>query len=149
MKIYLIRAKNDIPGLVGAVYAALPPVERGRLLGQLIKPLGLLSLAVIANGVFAKILFRSGTQAFQIPPDETRHVQINDVVALADFVQQVSTDALERVATMLVNSPAISGSVATALLVAMLIKQVKAAQKRRGIKHRLGERRRQEEPQAS
>ncbi len=141
MKLYLIRAKNDIPSLMGAVYAALPPAERGRMLGQLIKPLGLLSLAAIANGVFAKILFRNGQQALQIAPDETRHVQVSDVVALADFVQQVSTDALERVATMLANSPAISSSVAVAVLVALLIKQLSKLQQLRGLKQRLGERR--------
>ena len=42
-----------IPELVAAVYEAAPAVERGRLLEELLRPLGVLSLVAVAGGVFA------------------------------------------------------------------------------------------------
>ena len=49
-----------ISQLVGQVYEIAPPAERSRLLEHLLKPLGVLSLVAIANGIFASIRFRSG-----------------------------------------------------------------------------------------
>ncbi len=51
--------------LVGKVYASAPPQERSRLLAQLINPLGVLSLATIANGSFARLRLQGGAEGLQ------------------------------------------------------------------------------------
>lgn len=54
------RTTPSIPQLVGAAYGAAPPEVRARMLEHLMRPLGVLSLAAVARGAFAKIRFRSG-----------------------------------------------------------------------------------------
>ena len=46
--------------LVGQVYETAPNPERKRLVEHLMKPLGILSLAAVANGIFVKIRLRAG-----------------------------------------------------------------------------------------
>jgi hypothetical protein len=45
-------ADISIPPLVGKVYQSASVAERGRLLEQLLRPLGALPLLAMANGVF-------------------------------------------------------------------------------------------------
>jgi hypothetical protein len=87
---------GDLPGcqaseitvaqLVGQVYAAAPAPERGRLLEHLLKPLGVLALVAIADGIFAKIRFRGGWPDLHVRLDDVNRVQPGDVTALVDRV---------------------------------------------------------------
>ncbi|MDE2371949.1 MAG: hypothetical protein KGN16_23475 [Burkholderiales bacterium] len=110
-----------VPELVGAVYAEAPPAERQRLLDQLMRPLGLLSLAGIAGGVFAGFRLRAGAAlpAF----DDALPFGPADVVALADHAQQVSIESVDALAQMLSGSPLLSTSAAAALLLAVLVRR--------------------------
>ena len=47
-------ADDPVPQLVGQVFETAPAAERRRLLAYLIKPLSLLSLVAVANGMFAR-----------------------------------------------------------------------------------------------
>jgi hypothetical protein len=114
-------AEISIAELVGQVYEAAPATERTRLLEQLLRPLGVLALLAVADGVFAKIRFQSGWQQMQVRLEDVQRVQAGDVVALAERVQQVSTDALDGVARLLMASPMLAGSAAAALLLAALL----------------------------
>lgn len=67
--------------LVGQVYEAAPPAERGRLLEHLMRPLGVLAMVVIANGIFAKIRFRSGWPEAHVRLEDVNQVQAGDITA--------------------------------------------------------------------
>lgn len=114
-----------IPELVAQVYEAAPAVERGYLLEQLLRPLGVLSLVAIADGIFAKIRFRSGWQDLSVRLDDIQNVRAAHVIALVDHAQQVSVETVDGLAQMLVASPALSGTAAAAVLVALLLKRAR------------------------
>jgi hypothetical protein len=109
-----------IAHLVGEVYDAAPAAERCRLLEQLIRPLGVLSLVAVAGGVFAKLRFRAGWPELHLAPDDARDVSATAVTALAEYVQQVSVESVDGLAHWLSNSPVLAGSAAAALLATLL-----------------------------
>jgi hypothetical protein len=115
----------SIPQLVGEVYEAAPPAERSRLLAHLLKPLGILSLVAVANGIFAKIRFRSGWPDIQVPLEDAQNVQASDVISLVSHVQQVSVHAVDGLAGILAASPAMAGSTAAALLIMVLLQHAR------------------------
>jgi len=104
--------------LVGKVYQSAAPDDRGFLIRLLIQPLGLLSLLAVANGVFAKLRLQGGLSGLQTRLDD---VQVDDVVELASFAQQVSAQAMHSLAQWLSSSPALVSSAAAAILVKILL----------------------------
>lgn len=112
-----------IAQLVGQVYASAPPSVRSRLLEHLIKPLGVLSLAVVANGIFASIRYRGSWPDPKVRLEDLQSVQPRDVIALASYVQQVSVHAVDGLAQLLSSSPMMSGSAAASLLVTLLLQR--------------------------
>jgi hypothetical protein len=112
--------------LVGKVYDDSPPGERGRLIEGLLRPLGVLSLAAVANGVFAKMRFRGGPHGVVVRPEDVQNVRSADVVALADHVQQAGVDAIDRLGPALMTSPVAAASAAAALLVAILVQRMRS-----------------------
>lgn len=96
---------------------------RTRLVEHLLRPLGVLSLVAVANGIFAKIRFRSEWQHLQDRAEDAQNVRASDVIALADHVQQVSVDAVNGLAQMLAASPVMAGSAAAAVLVTVLMQR--------------------------
>lgn len=114
-----------IAHLVGQVYESAAPAERSRLLGQLLKPLGLLSLVVVANGIFAEIRFRSGWADLHVKPEDAQNVKSTDVVALVNYVQQVSVQAVDGLADILAASPVVTSSAAAGLLVTLLLQRAR------------------------
>jgi hypothetical protein len=113
----------SVPELVAEVYEAAPPAERGRLLEQLLRPLGVLSLVAIADGIFAKIRFRSGWQVLNVRLEDIQNVRSTHVMALVDHAQQVSVEAVDGLAQTLLSSPLVTSSAAAALLVTVLQKR--------------------------
>lgn len=120
-----------IPRLVGQVYEAAPAIERGRLLEQLLRPLGLLSLAAIADGVFASPRIRAGWQDFHFLRDDMQRIDMSDVIALVEYVQQVSIDAVDSLAQTLAVSPMMAGS-AAAVLVTLLLQRARRRREHTG-----------------
>ena len=119
-----VRASEaEIAQLVGQVYAIAPTTLRRRLLEHLLKPLGVLSLVAIANGIFATIRFRSGTADLQVRVEDAQNVQPGDVITLVSHVQQVSIHAVDGLADMLGASPVMTGSAAAVLLVTLLVQR--------------------------
>ena len=111
--------------LIGEVYASAPAVVRSHLLAHLLRPLGVLSLVAVANGIFANIWFRSGGQDMPVRLEDMQNVRVSDVVALVDHVQQVSVDAVNGLAQMLGATSVMTGSVATAVLVTVLVQRAR------------------------
>lgn len=112
--------------LVGKVFEAAPPSLRGRLLEQLLQPMGVLGLVAVAGGVFAKIRFRSGWPQMNIGMEDAQNVQARDVITLVDHVQQISSEAVNGLAQLLLNSPTMMTSAAAAVLVTLLMQRVNA-----------------------
>ena len=115
--------ETAIPQLVAEVYEAAPLAERTRLIAHLIRPLGVLSLVVVANGIFAKALFRSTWPDMQLRLEDISNVRPTDVIDLVDRVQQVSVEAVDGLAQLLTGSPLLAGSAAAVLLVAILVQR--------------------------
>lgn len=111
-----------IPQLVAEVYADAPAVLRVSLLEQLLKPMGVLPLAIVANGIFATIRFNSGWPDMHLRFEDVRNVQPKDVAALVERVQQVSLSAFDGLARILTSSPLMTSSAAAAILLATLMK---------------------------
>ena len=122
----LMASDQAIAQLVGQVYEAAPPTERSRLIEHLLKPLGVLSLVAIANGIFAKIRFRAGWPDMQVQAEDLNRVQSSDVIALVTRVQQVSVQVVDGLAELLTASPSMTRSAAAALLLAMLLQRVRS-----------------------
>lgn len=112
-----------IAQLIGQVYESAPPVMRKRLIEHLLRPLGVLSLVAVANGIFAKIRFHSEWQHLQDRLDDAHNVRASDVIALANHVQQVSVEAVNGLAQMLAASPLMAGSAAATVLVTVLMQR--------------------------
>jgi N-acyl-L-homoserine lactone synthetase len=118
-------SENEIAQLVAQVYETAPPAVRVSLLQQLLKPLGVLSLIAVADGLFAKILFGSGWPHMQIRFEDAQKVKAEDVVALVERVQQVSVNAVDGLSDMLTSSPMVAGSAAAALLITVLMQRAR------------------------
>lgn len=119
----LQASEISIPELVGQVYEAAPVAERTRLLKHLMRPLGILSLVAVANGIFAKAWFRSPD--LQLRLEDVGNVQVTDVIALVDRVQQVSVEAVDGLAQLVAGSPLLAGSAAAAMLVTVLLQRAR------------------------
>jgi hypothetical protein len=118
-------AEVPIAQLVAQVYETAPAALRVNLLEQLLKPLGILSLMAIANGVFARIRFSSGWPDMHIRWEDAQTVQAKDVVALVERVQLVSASSVNGIAKMISASPMMAGSAAAALLVTLLMQRAR------------------------
>lgn len=121
-------SKAPVSKWVGEIYKSAPAAERSRLLEHLLKPLSLLSLVAVANGVFADMLFRSGSQMLHIRLEDSQNVHIDDVIALVDHVQQVSVESIESLVQMFTACSVMAGSTAAALLVSVREQQTKCRQ---------------------
>jgi len=123
----LVHTDTGIPvaQLVAQVYESAPPALRSRLLEQLLKPLGVLSLVAVANGIFANIRFHSGWPDMHIQIEDAQSVQSSDVIALVERVQQVSAESVNGLARMLLDSPLMTSSAAAAVLVTVLMQRAR------------------------
>lgn len=116
-------AEDPLPALVAQVYEEAPLALRSRLLEQLLKPLSLLSLAAVANGLFARITLSNGWSQLQVKAEDASQVNAGDVIALVHHVQQVSAQALLGLSKVISASPVLAGSAAAAMLLTVLTKQ--------------------------
>ena len=115
------RTEGAIPELVAQVYEAAPQDERRALLAVLLRPLGLLSLAAIGNGIFVQLRLHGGWPDFQPAVEDLRRVRASDMVALVHHVQQVSVETVHGLAGYLKGSPVLAGSAAAAVLLTLLV----------------------------
>lgn len=108
--------------LVGRLYKEAPPALRTQIIDRLVRPMGLLSLAGVANGVFSRLVLRAdggdlpGTAAAQA-------IQGADIVSLVDFAQQVSGDGVDGLYGLLTANTAALTTAAALVLVAVLRKR--------------------------
>ena len=113
--------KDMLNLLVVGAYEASPPLLRKSLLEQLIRSVGLVT---VAGGVFAEIRLRESWPNGLVNSRDLQIIRKADVLALVDYVQQVSSSAIADVVQMLVNNPALTGSGAVAVLASILLRSV-------------------------
>lgn len=116
-------SEHVIAQLVGQVYETAPAAEKSRLLEHLLRPLGVLALVALANGIFAKIRFRGGWPDIHVRLEDAQNVQASDVIALVDYVQQVSVQAVDGLAQVLAVTPMMTTSATAVLLVTVLVQR--------------------------
>jgi hypothetical protein len=121
-----LGSDTAIPILVAEVFEEAPPTERCSLVEALMRPLGVLSLAAIANGIFAKIRFRNAGPEPRVRFEDIRNVHTADVVALVQRAQQVSVEAVDGLAQLLVSSGGLASSAAATLLIALLVQRARS-----------------------
>ena len=118
------KVKNRMLNLlVGRAYEASPLQVRKSLLEQLIRSVGVLGLVGVAGGVFAKIRLRGGWPDIAVRLDDLQDIRTADVVALVDYVQQVSTGALTHAVQLLASNPALTSSGAMAVLMSIMLQR--------------------------
>jgi len=118
------ETQRTVPELVADLYDAAPPVERVRLVKHLLGPLGVLSLVAVADGIFAKIRFRSGWD-LQVRLEDLQNVRAAHVMSLVDHAQQVSIEAIDGLAQLMLASPTLSGTAAAAMQVTALVNRAR------------------------
>lgn len=117
--------EHIIAHLVGKLYNDAPLALKSHLLEHLMKPLGLLSLMTVANGIFAKIRFKGGWPTVQVRVEDAASVQAGDVTALVDYVQLVSAQGVEHLAQIISTEPMMTGSAVAAVLITILMMRAK------------------------
>ena len=107
--------------LVARLYVGMNTFHRSRLLVQLVRPLGPLARLAVASGAFAGVLGRGVGQSV----DELARFSSDQVFELARFVEQVSPEALRRIASAVSSHPpgASALTVAAALLLMRLLQE--------------------------
>jgi hypothetical protein len=123
------QSEQDIPGLVAQLYCDASPPEKSRLLELLVRPLGLLPLCALADGVFARIWLRNGQDSLNIRVEDALSVSGQDIATLVSYVQQSSVEVLDGLLQIINASPVLAGSAAA--VVVMLVLQRRAGQHRR------------------
>ncbi|HOE44131.1 MAG TPA: hypothetical protein PLB25_21240 [Rhodoferax sp.] len=95
------------------------------MIEHLMRPLGILSLMAIANGVFAGIRLRNPSIEPKVALEDTSAVHPSDVETLAAWVQQVSVEAIDGLVKVLSASPVLTRSAAAVVLLGMLMQVAK------------------------
>jgi hypothetical protein len=90
--------------------------------------LGVLALVTVASGVFAKVRFRGGWPDLHVRLEDAQSVQASEVMALVDYVQQSSAQAVDSLTQVLTATSLMATSAAAALLVTKLVQRAQTRQ---------------------
>lgn len=123
----VVGVDQSVPKLIGQIYESAPLKLRARIIEQLMRPLGVLGLMAVANGIFAGIRLRGRASFPFIAAEDATLVRPSDVVALADWAQQVSNEAIDGLTKVISASPALASTAAAAILVSILMRGSGAA----------------------
>jgi predicted protein tyrosine phosphatase len=121
-----LRSDMTIPILVAEVFDDAPAAERCSLVEALMRPLGVLSLVAIANGIFAEIRFRDAGHDLRVRFEDIQNVRTADMVALVHHAQQVSVETVDGLAQLLISSGGLASSAAATLLIALLLQRARS-----------------------
>jgi len=113
-------ADGDVPVLVAAVYREAPPSLRQRLLNHLLGPVGPLALVVVAAGAFGRLLPQGRWSNVQVQLDDVWTIRPDQVLDLAQYVDQKAPEFLLRLPDILAANPVVLGTLSGALLLMAL-----------------------------
>jgi hypothetical protein len=121
---------QDIPQLVAQLYCDASPPEKSRVLELLVRPLGLLPLFALADGVFARIWFRNGQDRLNISVEDALAVSGSDIATLVSYVQQSSVEVLDGLLQIINASPVLASSAAAVVVMLVLQRRAGRGQRR-------------------
>jgi len=125
-------APGSVPVLVAALYDEAPASLRQRLLNHLLRPLGPLALVAVAAGAFARLLPPGRWSNVQVQLDDVWAIRPEQVLDLAQYVEQKAPEMLWRLPEILATSPVVLSTLSGALLLmALRARRASAAAPRR------------------
>lgn len=92
--------------LISRLYVVANRPLRAKLLACLLRPLSPLGLVAIAAGAFGGFLHRSNAGGLRIAIDDVSRFSSEQIGELARFVEQVSPEALQGFASLILDNPA-------------------------------------------
>jgi hypothetical protein len=92
---------SPVPDLVARVYAESPARVRSKLITCLLRALGPLSMAALAQGSFSLFLLRASSNALFVTAEEARRITETQVLELARYVAQACPAVFVQVAQLL------------------------------------------------
>ena len=110
-----------VPRLIARLYAAADRPLRAKLVACMVRPLSSLGLVAVAAGAFSRFLFVVDRGGSGISIDDAARFTSEQIVELARFVEQVSPQALQRVASLAAASP-LSAAAFSASAAMLLVK---------------------------
>lgn len=99
------RGAHLVPRLLARLYRAAAAPLRANILQQLLRPLGLLSVAAVASGAFAGLVHRQRGEGLAASFDELAAFSTEQIGELVQFVVQVSPQAVQEAARVLADAP--------------------------------------------
>jgi len=105
-----------LPLWVAGLYRDAHAGLRVQLLERLLRPMGVLGLVAVADGVFAALRHRHGWQRLQVTAEDTAAVSADHVFQLAAYLQERTPEALSSLSDLLASHPAALATVSGALL---------------------------------
>lgn len=105
-----------VPLWVAGLYRDAHAGLRVQLLERLLRPMGVLGLVAVADGVFAALRHRHGWQRLQVTTEDTAAVSADHVFQLAAYLQERAPEALTSLTDLLASHPAALATVSGALL---------------------------------
>jgi len=115
-----VPGQANVPVLVAKLYDEVPAPLRQRLLNHLLRPVGPLALVVLAAGAFARLLPPGRWSSAQVQLDDVWTIGPDQVLALAQYVEQKAPDLLWRLPEVMAASPLLASSLSGALLLMAL-----------------------------
>ena len=100
-----LRRTSLVPRLIARLYAAADRPLRAKLVACMVSPLSSLGLAAVAAGAFSRYLFVGERTGRSISIDDAARYSSEQIAELARFVEQVSPEALHRLAGLVAASP--------------------------------------------
>ena len=113
--------ESPVPPLVARIFAQSSLAVRRKLVGCLLATAGPLAIAALAEGRFARALWRSSSAAFAVSIEDVLRLTEGQVLALARYAWEASPEAFSRLAELLqAEDPMATRSLAGALFVLAL-----------------------------
>jgi hypothetical protein len=115
----VLRTRPPVARLMSRLYAAANAPLRARMLAGLLRPLSPLSVVAVAAGAFAGFRHRGDSEGVRAALDDVGRYGNEQIIELVRFVEQVSPDTLQQVASIVADNPV--GIAAFSVSVAMLL----------------------------
>ncbi|MEO5845664.1 MAG: hypothetical protein ABIQ33_12575 [Caldimonas sp.] len=120
-------AGGRAPRLLARLYGSANTALRTRLLACLLRPLGSLGVAAVAAGAFTVVVSRRGAGGLGVAMADVAGFSKEQVAELARFVEQVSPEALQQAAGLVVENPFGVGAFTTSVALLLAIELRRAA----------------------
>src|SRR5262245_19429924 len=111
-----VPGQANVPVLVAKLYDEAPAPQRQRLLNHLLRPVGPLALVALAAGAFARLLPPGRWSSAQVQLDDVWTIGPDQVLALAQYVEQKAADLLWRLPEVVAASPLLASRLSGAAL---------------------------------